>query len=175
MLVEETAKYVDHVAEQDRAELAERVAEVDVAGRILVRWAGFGTQPQRVLCRLVPYRLHQPGEPPVGQLGVDDLLVVGLAYRTQERVDQKTADARLELRLDAPLLTRVEEAVLGVVHRVVRRGQGDLVEAEGAECLGPVARARVRGSPGLAHDQERRGGGDDQDKDADAHERPPPW
>ena len=174
VLVEEAAQHVDHVAEQDRAELAERVAEVDVARRVRGRWAGLRTQPQRVLRRLVPHRLHQPGESPVAQLGVDDLLAAGSAYRSEEGVDQEATDARPELRLDAPLLTRVEEAVLGVVHRVVRRGQGDLVEGEVAERLGPVARARGGRSPGVAKDEVRRAGCDDEDEDADAHERPVP-
>ena len=59
MLIEEAAQDVDLVAEQDRAELTELVAEVDVAGRVRGRWAGLGTQGQRVLRRLVARRLHQ--------------------------------------------------------------------------------------------------------------------
>ncbi len=77
VLIEELAQLFHHLAEEDRAELAELVAEVDVPGRIRRGWAGLGTQVQRMVRWLVSRRLHHPAQPAVGQLGVHDLLVAG--------------------------------------------------------------------------------------------------
>ena len=134
VLIQELAQLVDDVAEQNRAELAELVAEVEfVAGCVGGRRARLRTQVQRVLRGHVSGRLHHSAQPAIGQLGVDDLLVPGHAWRSHERIDQEAAYAGLQLGRDAPFLTGVEEAVLGVVHGVVSRGQRDLVEAEVAE------------------------------------------
>ena len=139
VLIEELAQLFHHVAEEDRAELAVLVAEVDVAGRIRGRWAGLRAQAQRVLGRLVV-----PPPSPAARPSCRSARCRRSAARRPCEPSPGTRrpgsrGRRLQLGLDAPLLARVQEAVLGGVHRVVRRGQGDLVEAQRTELLRPVA------------------------------------